>query len=133
SSAWRRLACLLTPIATLACAYWLLSAATSCFCRSTRVAACAEAAASASASGVTTRTASGCLLEWVTIGFSRMVGYVDRRNGDLSRRVSNCTGTDSPGPRPAPARCFSPGPDPPATTAPRPLAGPLAASSDVDG
>src|SRR3546814_1192189 len=35
-----------------------------------------------------------------------MVGYVDRRNGDLSRRFSNCTGADSHGPRPAFARCF---------------------------
>src|SRR3546814_3891308 len=39
-------------------------------------------------------------------GFSRTVGYVDRRNGDLSRRFSNCTGADSHGPRPAFARCF---------------------------
>src|SRR5690606_36212222 len=45
-------------------------------------------------------------------GFSLMVGYVDRRKGDLSRRFANCTGADLSGPHPARARCFFSGPRP---------------------
>jgi hypothetical protein len=86
---------LLTPIATLALAYWLLSRATSWSCRLTRVAAWADIAMQAMARGVSAISCRECFLEWITLSISEWLDTRPTGWAASFRAFQRLAGTDA--------------------------------------